>query len=325
MTRERNVKNPEEMPATLVIPPETEEVIQSFEQAKTPLTVRDVHQALAKARQGLQNPTEAEKFGAWTEILAFVLVGSRTDASPWGTFFAPLASGTDKDGKAVYWPDIADANADVIHHWMDRANSTKHPVLRARYADLVWEMGPAIAGGRRDPDMARSAVDAYLASVPPPVLPKLHDRFEAALRALDLACLIRDEERTASARELLMGLHREAVEAKEGSLWLAYDRLIQDKNAGVTAGERHELVNSMEELVLYFGDTSSPKKFNPHAVQDTATRLIQHYTRLRQRRLHIALLREPPQALAHRCVGRALFIALYDREDVFHGTDFGFR
>ena len=283
------------MPANLVIPPATEEVIQSFEQAKTPFTVHDVHRALAKARQELQNPAEAENFGAWTENLAFALVGSRTDASPWGTFFAPLASGTDKDGKPSYSPDIAEANAEVIQHWADRANRSKQPVLRARYADLAWEMGPVIARGRRDPEMARLAIDAYLASVPPAILPKLHDRFEAALRALDLACLIRDQERTASARDLLLRLHSEAVEAKKGLWWLAYDRLIQDKNAGVTDGDRRELVNSMEGLVLHFGDTSDPAKFNPHALEDAAKRLIQHYTRLGQyddvRRLHTAIAR----------------------------------
>lgn len=36
--------------ANLVIPPQVEKVIQSFEHADAPFTVRDVHQALAKAR-----------------------------------------------------------------------------------------------------------------------------------------------------------------------------------------------------------------------------------------------------------------------------------
>lgn len=284
------------MSANLVIPPAIEEVIQSFEQAKTPFTVSDVQQALAKTREGLQNPTKAENFGTWAEVLAFTLIGSRTGANPWGTYFGPLGSGSDKDSKTVYLPDIAEANVDVVAHWTDRAKSTKHPILRARYADLVWEMGPVIiTGSRRDPIIARLAIDEYLASASPSVLPELRDRFEAALRALDLACLIRDQGRTASARECLMNLHREAVEAKKNLWWLAYDRLIQDKNAGVTDDQREELVNSMEELVLHFSDQSNPKKFNPHAVEDAATRLIQHYTRLRRhddaKRLHAVIAR----------------------------------
>ncbi len=44
--------------------------------------------------------------------------------------------------------------------------------------------------------------------------------------------------------------------------------------SGVRVPERQDLVNSMEELVLHFGDTSNPKKFNPHALENAATRLI---------------------------------------------------
>ncbi len=169
-------------PAKLVIPPLVEDVIQGFERASEPVTVRTVHQALSEARQKLEGASEAENFAAWSEILAFTLVGNRTGASPWDTFFAPLMSGTDKDGNSVYVPDIADANAAVIAHWAERAQNIAHPVLKARYADLVWEMAPAIADTRRDPAMARLAIDAYLASALPPVLPKPHDRLEAAVR-----------------------------------------------------------------------------------------------------------------------------------------------
>ena len=278
------------MPTNLIIPPAIEEVIQSFEQGEVSFTVHDVHQALSKARQELENPTEEEGFGAWAEILAFALVGSRTVASPWGTFFSPMGSGTDADGKPFYSPDIADANADVIAHWVARTGSIKHPVLRARYADLAWEMTPSITGGRRDPKMARTAIDSYLDSLPLTVLIKLHDRFDAALRALDLACLISDGKRTTSAKELLMELHREAVEERAGFWWLAYDRLIQDKNAGVTDEERQQLVTSIEELVQHFSDNSDPNKFNPHDVKSAASRLIQHYRRLGEyddaKRLH---------------------------------------
>ena len=136
------------MTETLLIPPLIDEVIQRFDQSHAPFTVHNVDQALSKARRELQNPTETENFGAWTEILAFALVGNRTDTSPWGTYFSPLASGTDEDGKLFYSPDIADANADVIQHWTERVERITHPVLRARYADLVWEMTPVITGAR---------------------------------------------------------------------------------------------------------------------------------------------------------------------------------
>jgi len=159
-----------------------------------------------------------------------------------------MGSGTDKDGKTTYFPDIAGANALVITHWAVRAKTIRHPVLTARYADLAWEMYTIIAGGRRDPEMARLAIDAYLDSVPATILTDMHNRFYAALRALDLASLICDPERTARSRTALLQLHREVVATKDGPWWLAVDRLIDDKRSGVTDAERQQLIADLEEL-----------------------------------------------------------------------------
>jgi len=48
-------------------------------------------------------------------------------------------------------------------------------------------MAAPVGGVRRDPDMARLAIDNYLASLGPDKREDLHDRFEAALRDFDLA------------------------------------------------------------------------------------------------------------------------------------------
>lgn len=187
-----------------------------------------------------------------------------------------------KKSRRFGFPDIAGADSRVIAHWSGRAKTLNHPVLKARYADLAWEMCTVIARTRRDPEMARLAIDAYLASVPDSVLTERHDRFGAALRALDLASLIHDPERTERARAALLQLHREVMTARKGQWWFAFDRLIKGKNASVTEAERQQLIADLEDLVLHFGDTSKPESFNPHEVQDAAKRLIRHYIRLRR-------------------------------------------
>lgn len=278
------------MPPDLIVPPEIEAVIKEFDLKKSPFTEHHVFDALKKARGSLQNPGELENLGAWAEVLAFGLVETRRQGSPWGTFFGPFASGTDNDGKPVYWPDIAGADARVIAHWSDRAKTVSHPVLKARYADLSWEMCTVIAGARRDPAMALIATDAYLESISPAVLAEQHGRFQAALRALDLACLLRDPQRTERARAALLRLHQEVMAAKKGTWWIAYDRLMNDKRAGATDEERNQLVADLESLVLHFGDSSKPEFFNPHDLQSAAEKLIKHYGRLKQpddvKRLH---------------------------------------
>ena len=281
------------MASDLVVPPSIEAVIQEFNRAEKPFTELDVEQALGKARSSIQNPTEDENFGAWAEVLAFALVDSRMHRSPWRTYFAPMGSGTDKNGNITYFPDIAGADARVIAHWTGRAKNICHPVLKARYADLAWDMCAVIAKQRRDAEMARLAIDAYLASIPASIVPELHNRFVAALRALDLASLIKDPDRTERARGALLRLHREVMDTRDGQWWLAFDRLIADTRAGVTDEERQQLLADLENIVLYYGDTSKSQIFNPHVVQDAAKRLIRHYTRIQQtddvKRLHISI------------------------------------
>jgi hypothetical protein len=288
-------QEPIDIPTDLLVPPAIEAVIQDFNRTATPFNEMNVQQALKTACRSLQNPNEGEKLGAWAEFLAFDLADTRMQSSPWGTYFAPMGSGTDKDGKTVYFPDIAGTDARVVSHWITRAKTITHPVLRARYADLAWDMCVVIAKARRDPEMARLAIDAYLASVPSNLLAELHDRFGAALRALDLAVMIRDTARTEHARAALLQLHRDTMTAHTGQWWVAIDRLIEDRNAGVTDAERQQLVDDLEELVLHFGGGTKPENFDPHAVEAAANRLIRYYTRLNRaddaKRLHQAIAR----------------------------------
>lgn len=95
---------PGETPAAFVIPPAIEKVIQDFDRAGEPFTALDVSQALGPARRELQDPPKEHDYGAWTEILAFALVPERDGSSPWRTYFAPIASGADKDGNPFYSP-----------------------------------------------------------------------------------------------------------------------------------------------------------------------------------------------------------------------------
>lgn len=276
----------------LTIPPQIEEVLKQFDERTDAFTELDVQQVLGKARGTLQEASDPEKFGAWAEVLAFALVGARNGGSnPWGTYFGPMASGTTKEGRTVYFPDVSEANAEVIDHWAARAGQTKHPTLKARYSDLVWEMSPIVAKRRREPAMARLAIDSYLASIS--MRSELHDKFCAALRALDLACIIQDNDRIDQARLKLLVLHRESMQMRRGLWWFAFDRLIQDKQARVTDEERRALVADLETLFSVYADPSAADGFDPHSAQDVARRLISHYSRSGQsdkvKRLHTAV------------------------------------
>lgn len=183
-----------------------------------------------------------------------------------------------------------------MQHWIDRAKTIKHPVLKARYADLAWDMSRAITNVSSDPDMARIAIDAYLDSLAKGVQPNVHSEFEATIRALDLAEMLRDKDRIDAARSELLRLHRMAVEKAQGLWWKAFDRLIDDKHAGLSSQETFQLIADLEAMAAAFSDASKSEIFNPHAAESAAKRLIAYYNKLRKRE---------DAARLHQIVGRS--------------------
>lgn len=283
------------MATDLIVPSAVEDVIKRFDHTSAALDEHDIKQSLIEARQALVKPTEAENLGAWSEVLAFALEGNLGQQSPWNTYFGPTSSGIYEDGRQFHSPDISGTEGLAVAHWAHRARELTHPVLKARYADLAWDMSRAIAKTSPDPAMARIAIDAYLASLSAKLRVDDHARFHTAIRALDLAVMIRDEARINTSREALLQQHRDALAAHRGLWWLAVDRLVDDKRAGLMDGERDQLVADMEGLLTRFSNSADPTTFDPHATEGAGRRLIRHYNKTGKlddaRRLHETIAR----------------------------------
>lgn len=279
----------------LTIPSTIEEEIAKIDRGGAACDEHMVRQALTSARQALSNPGEQEDLGAWSEVLAFALMGDRRRSGPWGTYFEPIGSGTRADGTTWYSPNINDAVPEVIDHWARRAAAVAHPVLKARYSDLVWDLSRVIAKTSPHPDMARLAIDAYLSSIRDNLRTNIHGKFDTAVRALDLAIMISDAARINAARSTLLDLHRQALAAGDGLWWMAFDRLIEDKRAGLTDEEKDELIVGLENVVARCSDISNPAVFDPHSTESAAKRLIKYYNRDGKhgdaRRLHAIIAR----------------------------------
>jgi lysyl-tRNA synthetase class 1 len=274
----------------LTAPALIEEIIQRYDAKVEPFTEFNVGGELNEARRALIDATELENLGAWSEVLAFGLATGRHE-NPWNSYFGPMGSSTDGAGKIVFFPDIAGTPAAAVDHWAARARSLKHPFLTARYADLAWEMSGPIGKRKRDPEDARIAIDSYLDAIPR--MADDHEHVQFAIRALDLAVLIRDTDRCNQARAELMDVHRSLMQNKGGLWWYTVDRLLEDKKAGVTDTERAELISDLESIVTTRSNTGDPTQFNPHEAQDAAERLIRYYGRQGEfhdiKRLHKAV------------------------------------
>ena len=110
-----------------------------------------------------QLPVKCERDFWWAESAAMRFY-RRADgeASVWGTTYGPMTSATREDGTPFYAPDIEEANAETIEYWKRRSLESKHPILRARYSDLVWDFSRVVANQKPDVSFARLAIDAYV-------------------------------------------------------------------------------------------------------------------------------------------------------------------
>lgn len=274
------------MPA-LIVPTSLEEIVQRYDAKEEPFNEFTIGGELKTARGALVEPCDAENLGAWSEVLAFALTTGQHE-NPWNSYFAPMGSGTDAEGKKHYFPDIAGTPPDAVAHWAARARSLNHPFLKARYADLAWELSGLIGKRKRDPEDARIAIDCYIDAIPR--MAEEHEHVLFAIRALDLAVLIGDASRTERARTALMDIHRGLMKTHSRMWWYAVDRLLEDKKAGVTDAERAELIADLESIVATRSNSGDPAHFDPHEAQSATERLIPYYRRLRKhdeaQRLH---------------------------------------
>ncbi len=261
----------------LTVPASIEEIIQQSDASKEAIGELALSEKINRARHALDKPSEAENTGAWAEALAFAL-SDGGERSPWNSHFVPMGSGVDKDGNKVYFPDIAGTPPVVVEHWISRAKSMHHPVMVARYADLAWDFAGPIGKRKRDPDMARIAIDAYVESAGGSWRSEDYYRYPALDRALELAILLKDSDRIDRARAEYMRLHRETMKGDQVQYWRAFDALIGNKNARLTDEERGELVADTEKIVALRSDTASPS-FDPHATEHAANRLIKLYAK----------------------------------------------
>lgn len=154
--------------------------------------------------------------------------------SPWGTNYGPVVVAAQPDGTAYYAPDIKEIDAEIIAYWEERSERTPHPIMQARYADLVWDLKKAVTGNAPNVAFAPRAIDAYLNAVTGNRYkdPLIHAAF-AAKRALELALRVSDTNRFLLCKAVMVDLFAQALKPKHQGVWATiYDSLTGTKKTG---------------------------------------------------------------------------------------------
>lgn len=266
---------------SLLVPASTKSVLSQIETDRQPALDYEIGGKLSGLHQA-EGLTEAERKGAWAEASAFNF--TPLSESPWGTYYGPVFTAKKPDGSPYYAPDIAEIDDEIVGHWERRSEEAQHPVLRARYADVVWDLKRAASQKPADVKFARLAIDGYLDAAAAKLLKDPRSHTEQALeRALQLAISISDQERTQRCKKAMLDLFDEAMQPGNNGVWTRiFDALIDNKKAVVTAEETTHLVEGVEKMLTQCRTHGQPG-FDPWGAEAAARRLASYFERRNQK------------------------------------------
>jgi hypothetical protein len=216
--------------------------------------------------------SETQRKGIGAEIAAFRMsLRKGQEKCVWGTRFRPAIQATHEDGTPFFYSDIAHIDDAVIQYWSQRATESQHPVLRARYADVLWDLTKAATGGKPSIEMARQAIDAYIECGQQfPNTGTVERRLE---RALELALSVGDGTRAGCVVDTMLQLLDHTEYPGSRVLWL-FDVLYDHRGVSLSQEQEKKLVDTLETELKRICESPDPVGI---VAKEPALRLAKHY------------------------------------------------
>lgn len=237
---------------------------------------------LSALRSEVEEAADGVPLEVHAEVLAFSFhAHDHQESSIWGLYFGPLMSGLDADGSPWAAPALSSVTEDVLAYWVRRAGAAHHPVMRARYADLLWEIPKKSGIGRPAPEMARIAIESYLEAIHGDVYDHSITAIAKAKRALDIALSLGDTGLIELSRDAMLAVERRDAVKTSGGVWgICFDTFIEPPHKIVTVADdtRDQLVADLESRLDRFVARDAGK-YHPADAESAAMRLARFYRR----------------------------------------------
>lgn len=187
-----------------------------------------------------------------SELLAFEF-RENVDVSgnPWGTYLRSryvLANSEE-------YPSINDLTPEIVDHYEQRAAAANHPILKTRYANVVWEFSKRVAGKKPDIEFARMIIDGNLEI--PALISEANDTDSLIAkillpkklnRSLSLSISLGDQSRIRKSVETMIAYEDKIAKDDMQATWgFSFDNLMYAKKDVLTSDERAKLIYDLEK------------------------------------------------------------------------------
>jgi hypothetical protein len=262
----------------VIAPAWIDAVLATYDQKTEPHNEVQIADALGSARKGLGDLSDEDVKAILAEHSAFFFIENVKEKSVWGTYFAPMAELTRDDGGVVRSPDIESLDQEILEHWRERAKRAKNPMMRARYADLVWDFGKMLGDAKRDYQSALIAIESYLEAANKRFYANPIEGVKWIVRALNISLSIGSQDGARAAAGAMFNLVESDANLMNIGVWIAPFDYFYDKRDLLTAGQKAKIVSDLENILARVS-VSNPEtnEFDPWGAQAAAERLAQHY------------------------------------------------
>lgn len=261
-----------------------EDILDDFDSRTDSIHEEQIESALSKLKKDLDNDKKEIPDDIVKEIMAFGFIEDyRDEKTGWGTYFGPMIVLPNQSGQMVEYPSIRLVNTEILQYWTTRSKEVKHPVLKARYAGLVWDFFPKVVGENADPEMARLVVGSNIEIANK----KLH-KYESSViskleRALSLSLSLNDSKYLEKVKKSIIDYEDYIATDDKLGLWgFSFDLLIENKKISLTEQQEKKIISDLEERLKRVSDINNEDKIDPFASEHAALRLAKYYQRKNQ-------------------------------------------
>lgn len=260
----------------MTIPQWVQVVLDRFDSKTEPHNEVEIAQELANERALHGDLSEEDWKVFLAEHSAFFFMESREGASAWGTYFAPMAEWT--QGKTtVRNPDITQLNDETVAYWEQRAAASKNPLMKARYADVAWDLAKAIANIKPNYQCALMAIDGYVEATGRHFYKIEIEPAQWLSRALHLARSVRDANRIKNVVDAMFAFYQVSLQPRHAGVWVfPFDNLYGEKDL-ISPLQEAQIISDLEAMLGRLTIIGEPNEFDPYGAQAAAERLVQHF------------------------------------------------
>ncbi len=265
------------------LPQKLTDLLSYYDDFAGPISEAEISGAIRRIRDGKDNSESPMDWLA--EAMAFDFCENyQHEETGWGTYFGPMMVWKNGDGTISESPSIKKITPEIFEYWTGRATQAKNPVMRARYADLVWDFSKVVTGKSAHFNVAHNAIDSIIEIAQRNLHKYTNDVLTKLQRALSLSLMLNKHTRVEKVRDAIIDYEDYIAEDDKPGTWgFAYDILWDNKKVVLTGDQKHKIITDLETRLERISNPSDNSNPNPWAVEAAALRLANYY---RKQNLH---------------------------------------